>query len=77
MLEGRVGFGPTTSRLKVGGSTTELTAPETLRAVRQGGEAELAIRPVRPVDSSLPTACTATRPAPDPGASHRPGPRLA
>ena len=31
MLEGRVGFGPTTSRLKVGGSTTELTAPETLR----------------------------------------------
>jgi hypothetical protein len=33
MLEGRVGFGPTTSRLKVGGSTTELTAPETLQAV--------------------------------------------
>jgi hypothetical protein len=27
-LEGRVGFEPTTSRLKVGGSTAELTALE-------------------------------------------------
>ena len=38
MLEGRVGFGPTTSRLKVGGSTTELTAPEKLQAVAKAAK---------------------------------------